>query len=169
MLRWPSTISGTTDDLDLFTTSASAFERARHVIPAVADELGTRVEVRQDAPGFRRYALTRADSTVIVDAVHERAPQRVVDKPRVGDVVVDPPDEILANKLTAVVGCMEERDLVDLLFLVPNVKGEWIHPIHPDAATPEEVVELAHQLPFGRDHLRAHKTIGFRAAPSSAR
>lgn len=30
---------------------------------------------------------------------------------------IDPPEEILANKLTAVVGRMEERDLVDLLFL----------------------------------------------------
>ncbi len=54
----------TTDDLDLFTTSAQAFERARHIIPTVAHELGAHLEVRQDAPGFRRYALTRADSTV---------------------------------------------------------------------------------------------------------
>ena len=107
----------TTDDLDLFTTSAEAFERARHVIPAVAHDLGAHLEVRQDAPGFRRYALTRADSTVIVDAVYERTAQRVTSKPHFGAVIVDPPEEILANKLTAVVGRMEERDLVDILFL----------------------------------------------------
>jgi len=29
---------------------------------------------------------------------------------------------------------------------VPNVKGEWIH---PDAATPDEVTELAHNCPSG--------------------
>jgi len=29
---------------------------------------------------------------------------------------------------------------------VPNVKGEWIH---PDAATPDEVAELAHNCPSG--------------------
>jgi CDGSH-type Zn-finger protein/uncharacterized Fe-S cluster protein YjdI len=29
---------------------------------------------------------------------------------------------------------------------VPNVSGEWIH---PDAATPEEIVELAHNCPSG--------------------
>ncbi|MBX3202695.1 MAG: nucleotidyl transferase AbiEii/AbiGii toxin family protein [Labilithrix sp.] len=107
----------TTDDLDLFTTSASAFERSRHVIAAVADDLGARLEIRQDAPGFRRYALARAGDTVIVDAVHERVPQGVGEKPRIGAIIVDPPEEILANKLTAVVGRMEERDLVDLLFL----------------------------------------------------
>lgn len=107
----------TTDDLDLFTTSAAAFERSRYVIRAVADDLGASLDVRQDAPGFRRYAIARADSTVIVDAVHEQTVQRIANKPRIGAVVVDPPEEILANKLTAVVGRMEERDLVDILFL----------------------------------------------------
>jgi predicted nucleotidyltransferase component of viral defense system len=107
----------TTDDLDLFTVDADAFERSRYVIAAVAGELGAALEVRQDAPGFRRYALTRNDSAVIVDAVYERVVQRVPEKSRVGAVIVDPPEEILANKLTAVVGRMEERDLVDILFL----------------------------------------------------
>lgn len=107
----------TTDDLDLFTTSAQAFERSRHVIQAVAQDLGARLVVRQDAPGFRRYALTRGDDTVVVDAVHDPTPQRIASKPRVGSIRVDPPEEILANKLTAVVGRMEERDLVDILFL----------------------------------------------------
>ena len=107
----------TTDDLDLFTLDAAAFERSRHVIAAVADDLAAKLEVRQDAPGFRRYALTRGDGAVIVDAVYERVAQRVPDKPRFGRIIVDPPEEIVANKLTAVVGRMEERDLVDLLFL----------------------------------------------------
>ena len=30
--------------------------------------------------------------------------------------------------------------------VVPNVQGEWIH---PDAATPETVAEIAHQCPSG--------------------
>jgi len=107
----------TTDDLDLFTLDELAFERGRHVIAAVASDLGAKLEVRQDAPGFRRYALTRDDDAVVVDTVLERAAQRIAAKPRVGVVIVDPPEEILANKLTAVVGRMEERDLVDILFL----------------------------------------------------
>lgn len=107
----------TTDDLDLFTLDADAFERSRYVMAAVAEGLGARLDVRQDAPGFRRYAITRGDETVVVDAVHDRAAQRIAQKPRVGAIIVDPPEEILANKLTAVVGRMEERDLVDILFL----------------------------------------------------
>ena len=107
----------TTDDLDLFTLEADAFERSRHVIASVAHDLGAQLDVRQDAPGFRRYALSRAGDTVVVDAVHERTVQRVSEKPREGAIIIDPPEEILANKLTAVVGRMEERDLVDILFL----------------------------------------------------
>jgi hypothetical protein len=34
-----------------------------------------------------------------------------------GHIVVDPADEILANKLTALVGRAEERDLIDVMFL----------------------------------------------------
>lgn len=107
----------TTDDLDLFTGDENAFERSRHVIAAVAQDLGAQLDVRQDAPGFRRYALTRGDAAVVVDAVLDRVQQRIPTKPRIGAVFVDPPEEILANKLTAVVGRMEERDLVDILFL----------------------------------------------------
>lgn len=107
----------TTDDLDLFTLDADAFERSRYVLDAIAAELGAELVVRQDAPGFRRYALSRGDEAVIVDTVYERSAQRIPRKPRVGAIVVDPPEEILANKLTAIVGRMEERDLVDLLYL----------------------------------------------------
>ena len=39
-------------------------------------------------------------------------------------------------------GCVLSRPDV----FVPNVEGEWIH---PDAATPAEVAELAHQCPSG--------------------
>src|SRR5450432_3413770 len=36
---------------------------------------------------------------------------------------------------------------------VPNVVGAWIH---PDAATPDEVVELAHNCPSGAIEFRRH-------------
>jgi hypothetical protein len=106
-----------TDDLDLFTLDAAAFERSRHVLPSVAGRVGCTMEVRQDAPGFRRYALANSDDTLIVDLVHERVHQVCDDKPEIDGVRVDPPEEILANKLTALVGRAEERDLVDVYFL----------------------------------------------------
>jgi hypothetical protein len=78
------------------------------VLQDVAQAVGAELTVRQDAPGFRRVVLTREDGGS--DRVHQAVP----DKPEIDGVVVDPPFEILANKLCAVVGRAEERDLVDL-------------------------------------------------------
>jgi predicted nucleotidyltransferase component of viral defense system len=107
----------TTDDLDLFTTDPNAFERARRTMPAVAEALGARFDVRVAGPDFFRVALTRPDEALVVDLVRERVKQLIPVKPVVDGVTVDPAEEILANKLTALVGRQEERDLVDVLRL----------------------------------------------------
>ncbi len=106
-----------TADLDLFTVDDDAFGRARHVLVEVARSLGTRMETRQAAPGFERHLLTREDGAVVVDLVLEQTPQVVEDKPDRDGVRVDPPEEILANKLTTLLSRSEERDLVDLMYL----------------------------------------------------
>lgn len=106
-----------TDVLDLFTLDDEAFARAPRVLADVAHSLGARVEVRQQSPWFRRSALIREDDLVVVDMVLERVRQLHARKNEIDRVRIDPPDEILANKLTALVGRMEERDLVDVLFL----------------------------------------------------
>jgi hypothetical protein len=107
----------TTDDLDLFTHEKEAFEVGGYVLQAVADELGGRVVVRQDAPGFRRYVVSRGEEAVVVDLVWERVPSAFPEKPERAGVRIDPIEEILVNKLTAALSRAEERDLVDLLFL----------------------------------------------------
>jgi hypothetical protein len=106
-----------TDDLDLFTGDDLAFERGRFVLADVAASLGATVEVRQDAPGFKRFFLARDGDGLVVDLVKDASPQLHADKPERDGIRLDPPDEILANKLTALVGRAEERDLVDVLFL----------------------------------------------------
>ncbi len=106
-----------TSDLDLFTVDQDVFERGRFVLADVAGALGARLDVAQDAPGFYRVILTRGDEGLVVDLVRERVHQIHPNKPEWDGVRVDPPDEILANKLTALVGRSEERDLVDVLCL----------------------------------------------------
>jgi hypothetical protein len=107
----------TTDDLDLFTAQPLAFERGRFILADVAAALGGALQVRQDAPGFKRLVLTRGDEGVVVDIVNDTGPQLHPDKLERDNIVIDPADEILANKLTALVGRAEERDLIDVLFL----------------------------------------------------
>ncbi len=106
----------TTKDLDLFTHDVAAFERGVPILRDVARDLGLAVELRQDAPGFKRAVLSSARDALVVDLVLDDtspAPSRE----RRGKVEVDTPAEILANKLTAIVGRCEERDLVDVMFL----------------------------------------------------
>jgi predicted nucleotidyltransferase component of viral defense system len=107
----------TTDDLDLFTTQQAAFERGRHVLSDVAAALGGEIQVRQDAPGFKRMVLTCGNEGLVVDLVKDTGVQRHADKLEHDHIVVDPADEILANKLAALVGRAEERDLIDVMFL----------------------------------------------------
>lgn len=106
-----------TDDLDLFTSDPAAFDRGRFVLEATAHELGAAFEVRQDSPLFRRFVLTRADGGLVIDLVCDRAGGAASDRPVHDGARVDPPDVILANKLTTIVGRSEERDLIDVLFL----------------------------------------------------
>lgn len=107
----------TTDDLDLFTHERDAFEAGAHVLAAAVDDLGAEITIRQDAPAFRRYVVSRRDEALVVDLVWERVPSAYPDKPERAGVRVDPLEEILINKLTTIVSRSEERDLVDLFFL----------------------------------------------------
>jgi len=106
----------TTDDLDLFTRDDQAFERGRFVLADIASAIGGTIEVRQDAPGFKRLVLRRSDDGLVIDLVKDPATST---SPPVefGQIVVDSTAEIMANKLTAIVGRAEERDLIDVMFL----------------------------------------------------
>lgn len=107
----------TTDDLDLFTVQQVAFERSRFVLADLAIAIGAKLDVRQDAPGFKRVVLSRGDEGLVVDLVKDVSSQLHPDKLERDQIVVDPADEILANKLTAIVGRAEKRDLIDVMLL----------------------------------------------------
>lgn len=71
----------------------------------------------QTEPGIRRRLLERGADRVMVDLVVEQVVQGHPDKLRFGDVRVDPPEEILANKLCTLLSRSEVRDLVDVYAL----------------------------------------------------
>jgi hypothetical protein len=142
-------------DLDLFTTDPEAFERSRHVFADLASALGAHLSVRQDAPGFRRVVLMRGGEGLVIDLVMEHVHQAVPEKPAVDGVKIDPPFEILANKLCAVVGRAEERDLVDLWALERH--GLRVEDALPAAlekdggCTPANLAWLLSQVQIGQD------------------
>ncbi|WP_437830779.1 nucleotidyl transferase AbiEii/AbiGii toxin family protein [Sorangium sp. So ce1153] len=105
-----------TADLDLFTTSAD-LDRADEALRAVAQEIGGAIENKETAPTFRRRLVKRGKDRVMVDLVVDHTFQVDPEKQLFGDIRVDPPEEILANKLCALLSRSEIRDLVDVFAL----------------------------------------------------
>jgi hypothetical protein len=105
-----------THDLDFFTTD-DLLQEGEAGLGRAAQRLGATVEKINTAPDFRRRLVRRGEEAVVVDLVRDRAPQGPLPKQRFGDIRVDPPQEILANKLCALLSRSELRDLVDVYVL----------------------------------------------------
>lgn len=102
-----------TFDLDLFTLM-DVIEEGASAVAATAREIGAGLEAIQTSPDFRRYVLTLEPEAIVIDLIRERVVQIVPEKPMIGNISIDPPEEILANKLCALLGRSEIRDLVDV-------------------------------------------------------
>ena len=106
--------------LDL-PTLMDVMEEGSSAVADAAREIGAALEPIQTSPDFRRCVLTLGPEAIVIDLVRERVAQIVADKPMIGIVLVDPPEEILANKLCALLGRAEIRDLVDARALSPSL------------------------------------------------
>ena len=105
-----------THDLDLFTVEGT-LERGAAALREAGDELGSTLESLQTSPDFQRWLLRRGREAIVVDLVRERVPQLHAEKRQIGALLVDHPEEILANKLCALLSRAEIRDLVDVMAL----------------------------------------------------
>jgi hypothetical protein len=106
----------TTDDLDLFTTTAS-MDDGVHTLKAAVSDIGGTMESVMTSPDFRRFIVRCGQDSLVVDLAIDRAPQGTADKLLVGRVRVDSAEEILANKLCTLLSRGEIRDIVDVLRL----------------------------------------------------
>lgn len=108
----------TTRDLDLFTRDPLSFESGSHTLQAIGRNLDCEVRSLRTFPHFRRYSLTRGDEQTLVDIVKEEVPAIFPPAAPSGwSLLIDVPEEIAVNKICALVGRGEHRDLEDLLFL----------------------------------------------------
>lgn len=106
-------------DIDLFVVEPGEVESLVGVIKAVAPVRGWTVDVARSYPGFKRLSVKCGDESTMVDIVHEVVPQEVslADKPVIDGIRMDDIRDIAANKLCALLGRGEVRDLVDLYFM----------------------------------------------------
>ena len=118
-------------DLDFFTETGWDHLVLKNQIASVAGHIGASCEPLQTSPDFLRFQLRRGDENEILDFVHDRAPQLDVEKKEFDHIRVDTPREILANKISSLLGRSETKDLIDLYFLHKN--GHDIISAIPDA------------------------------------
>ena len=143
-----------TQDLDLFVLEDVLDEGATKVAE-VAREFGATTESIITSPDFRRLLLRRGDESVLIDLVRERVPQLLPQKPVIRGIRVDPPAEILANKLCALLARAEIRDLVDVRAL--EAAGFQVENSIPGAAqkdaglTPGQLSWVLSQIRLGAD------------------
>lgn len=143
-----------THDLDLFALSPIMEDGVRALRQAARD-VGTSWQEVRTAPEFRRVLLSREDDSVIVDLVIEHAEQVRPEKPAHGSVRVDPAEEILANKLCALLGRAEVRDLVDVRALEGlglSLKEALVAGERKDGGlTPAQLAWVLSQITIGED------------------
>lgn len=143
-----------THDLDLFTLD-DVMNEGFAVVTEVAQQLGASLESLQTSPDFRRLLLRRDAEAVVVDLVRDRVAQAVPEKMVVGEIRVDPPEEILANKLCALLSRSEVRDLVDVRALeaIGYRVEEALPPAHQKdrGLTPAQLGWVLQQIEFGDD------------------
>lgn len=143
-----------TEDLDLFTTE-DALESGERALQEAATELGASLERLQTAPDFRRRLVRRDGESLVVDLVRERVTAGQRAKVQRGTVKLDSIEEILANKLCALLSRAELRDLVDIIFL--ERAGLRIEDVLPDAMqkdgglTPAQLAWVLSELRIGDD------------------
>jgi hypothetical protein len=144
----------TTKDLDLFTTE-DRIEEGAAALAAVARDIEGTLESLVAYVDFRRYLLRQGSSSVVVELVRDRAPQLVGTKPMVGTIRIDPPEEIIANKLCTLLSRAEIRDLVDVRALEAagySVEDHIEKASQKDGAlTPGQLAWVLSQIVIGDD------------------
>lgn len=124
-----------TDDLDLFAPPPLDLDEGDRVLADCAQALGAELSRVSRHADFHRWRATRGDESCVIDLVVDRAPMLDAAKREVGAVRLDTLRELAANKVCALIGRSEIRDLVDLRVLLSS--GLSLESALRDAATKE--------------------------------
>lgn len=152
----------TTDDLDLFGFPDVDLEEAERTLADAANALNADLESVSRHTDFRRWLVRRGPERCVVDLVRDRAPAIDRTKRVSGTVRLDTRREITANKLAALVGRSELRDLVDLQRLLEA--GEALERGVIDVGTKDAGVDAA-TIAWALDGLTIGPTAHRPAAP----
>jgi hypothetical protein len=115
------------DDLDLFCGVREEIEPIVRAVEEAGRAQGGEPARVRTGPGFVRLEIPRANETLRLDVASDTAPRLVAEDTYVGPVRVEALRDQRANKLVALLGRSELRDLVDLYFIeraqLPVIEG----------------------------------------------
>lgn len=144
-----------TNDLDLFSLPGSSLDDAVRVVQEAASACRASCEMARSFAEFKRVIVSRGSERCVVDLVIDRAPALFREKERIGIVRLDSLREIAANKVCALVGRSEIKDLIDLAELARA--GVDLEQALTDAATkdggvdPSTLAWILDQLAIGSE------------------
>lgn len=143
-----------THDLDLFTRS-DALDDGVALTYQIAKQFGASIESLQTSPDFHRLLFRLGDESVVIDLARDQVKQTNPTKPVIRGIRVDPPEEILANKLCTLLSRSEIRDLVDVRAL--ELAGYRVEDAIAQAAekdsglTPAQLAWVLSEMKLGKD------------------
>jgi predicted nucleotidyltransferase component of viral defense system len=106
-------------DVDLFVADLEDLETLDRQLKALCVDRLWSADELQRSPGFRRYLVRDSADETVVDLVYEPVAQVIPAhaKPIVAGIRIDALEDLVANKLCALLGRGDVKDLVDLYFL----------------------------------------------------
>jgi predicted nucleotidyltransferase component of viral defense system len=112
------------DDLDFFDHDLALFPDAFRLVYRKLVERWPEVSVEVDARGFKRIYIRHEKTPLKLDFVADRVSR--IGLPVVRDgMYIDTVRNILSNKLSAILGRDEGRDIADMLYISMSYRFSW--------------------------------------------
>jgi len=112
------------DDLDFFCSDVGVFSDAFRIVSSVLKATWPAIAIEVDAREFKRLRLSSGETNLKLDFIADRVARIGLPVAR-GAVYIDTIRNILSNKLCAIVGRDEARDVADLLYIARMRSFTW--------------------------------------------
>jgi predicted nucleotidyltransferase component of viral defense system len=112
------------DDLDFFTNSSNLFRQAIGALTDSFEDANLDFKKQVDSKDFVRFAITEHSQQLQLDFVNDRV-KRIGLAKNLDGFLIDTIDNILSNKITAIVGRDEPKDVFDIFMIAKFNDVDW--------------------------------------------
>jgi predicted nucleotidyltransferase component of viral defense system len=112
------------DDLDFFTNNSDLFRQSINTVFDALKESGFDVAKTVDGKDFVRFVVMEHNQPLQIDFVNDRV-KRIGLPAQKDGYLIDTIDNILSNKITAVLGRDEPKDIFDIYMIASFEEIDW--------------------------------------------